>query len=349
MVKRLILAGIFLFPFLFLMSQPAFYSQRNTTSVLQNPAFTGLGHGKWRISGIYQSADNAEAYNHNTYAGSFDYRIDPQWRHSDYGQIIERAERFSFGLGLTAEVRKGTPEHHPYEGWYVSAAFHYKPNKDFLLSVGAQPGFFTPSNWFPYPSYTLQYPADSVVLPGRAAIRRFDYNAGILIGLGNIDCWLEDLPKRFVAGIALRHAKRDQRTEVIPGREIYIHSAMLLEASRRWGLVPQASLFLEGSNHFSTGIQFLYRRHFGYADRFRFAMHYKSTGYAIAEAGFRIYGGANQTLGFDFTVSYDYALKTKSINQPWPTSVLEIGIVISPLKKCWGNSQCTNDYQLERL
>lgn len=349
MKKRFLLIAFMLSLMFHTNGQTPFYTQQNPTRLNQNAAFTGLGHSTWRLAAIYQQAPLENAYTHSTFSGSFDYRIDPTWRHSDYGQIIERKQRYSFGLGLLSEVRQGSPEHHPYEGWYASAAFHYKPKNDFLFSMGIQPGLFMPSSWFPFSKLSFSSADDSLVLPGRAAIRKFDYNAGILIGYGNIDCWLEDLPKRFVAGIALRHAKREKRTEVIPGREVYIHASMLLESSRQWGIVPQAALFFEGSTHFSTGFQFLYRRHFGIADRFRFAFNYKSTGYISGEAGFRLYGTKNQTIGIDVGLSYDYAIKSKSITQPWPQSVIELGIVISPLKKCWGNNQCSGDFQLDRL
>ena len=332
-----------------LLAQPVFYSQYYRAQMMLNPALTGMSPEKWRITGLLQQKAFDTTLTHSTKMIFAEYRFQLNNKYKGYGLVVEDNTPLSFGIGLGSEWRNSPYAWHQFVSAYGSLALHYRPGKQTVISIGVQPGVFEGAGYYPVTSALYNTSPDSMVLPGRPYRLHFDYNAGILFGAGLMDCWKEDQLYRLMIGAGIYHMKREYRLpagDQLPGKEIHAHASYLIEVNNRIGIIPRVLYMYEGESNYQAGAAFLYRRHWGNFDRLRVGLAYKSGQYLAASGGFRIYGGNDKTLSADIEVSYDFALKDQT-NTGLYHRAFEISLIISPLKKCWSQSECSGTYQLE--
>lgn len=328
--------------------QSVFYSQYYRAQMMLNPAFTGSSPEKWRVMGLLQSKTFDTTLTHSTKLIAAEYTLSFQNKYKGYGLVVEDKTPITLGLGLVSEWRNSPLSWHQFVSAYGSMAIHYRPSNQSVISLGFQPGIFEGSGYYPIQN-SAYTPFDTLLLPGRRYRLHFDYNAGIVLGIGKMDCWIEDQPYRFMIGASAYHLNRDYRMPLddhLPGKELHGHISYLWEVTNKIGLVPRIMYLYEGQHKAQGGMLALYRRHFGNFDRLRFGLAYKSDNQLSASAGIRFYGSKDKTLSADIEISYDYLVGA----QTYPTiykNALEISIIISPLTKCWSQSECSGTYQLE--
>lgn len=335
---------------LFVSGQPSEYSLFRQAAAWLNPALTGTGLETWKFSGLMQWKTVNDTLNHRNQLVSAEYRFDFLKATKKYGLVIERRYPLALSLGLFSERRFSNHRWYSFHRMGLALnAMLFSEAGHHLLALSLRPVFYEAAAFTPVAAVRVSPFADSL-MPGHAPERLFTADAGILLGLGKMDCWADDQTYRWELGLSVLNmtmARQASRPDVHPGREYHIHMGSLIELSRAWGWVVRGMYLNYGENFAQGGMVLLYRRHFSMADRFRVGMAYRSSHHLSLSGGFRIFGTARQTLSADLELSYDLPLQDQHELWPWHHNSWEISLTIKLLKKCWGLDNCSGNYQLE--
>ncbi len=329
-------------------AQSVFYSQYYRAQMMLNPALTGSTPEKWRFTGLWQSKTFDTTLSHSTKLLFAEYTFSFRNKYRGYGLVTEDKTPITFGFGLGSEWRDSPLSWHKFVSAYGSLAIHVRPSTESMISVGVQPGVFEGAGYYPIQQSNYS-PFDTLILPGRQYRLHFDYNAGIVVGFGKMDCWIEDQQYKFMLGASAYHLNRAYRMPLddhLPGKELHAHISYLWDVNNKIGLIPRIMYLYEGQHLAQGGVVALYRRHFGNFDRLRMGLAYKSDNQLSASAGVRFYGSKDKTLSADLEISYDYLIGAQTTPRIYKNA-FEISLIISPLTKCWSQSECSGTYQLE--
>lgn len=285
-----------------------------------NPALTGLMQSKWRVSEHYRNqSTDINRLRWNTL--SADFRKEFTKTAGDYGLKMEESTGRSLGIGFYDDRVNYGNDSSRYISDYFSLAYHRVLKKGGIISLGVQPGYM------------------------RTELEKyFDLNAGIAYGQGSYDCWREDQYTKVQFGISGYHLTRDfSDSALIPGREINIHYGQLIKGKKNFNFIVNAEYSYRGIHEFIVGTYVLFFPvvHYRYFDRGRLGIHYRTTNHLLLSAGARLYGRGGKSITVDGIIGYEMPMKFLDFESPY-NSAWEIGIVISPFKKCWSLSPCGN-------
>jgi len=174
--------------------------------------------------------------------------------------------------------------------------------------------------------------------------RLFDFNAGLMFGSKQIDCWTEDQYFKTQIGVSGYNILSDFKhndTTYFPGRRIQMHGGRLIGEPKHFNIFANAAVWYDSKVSFSAGANVLFFPivHYKYWDRARLGLHYRSSNHMVLSAGLRFYLAAQKTISLDAQISYDFGMQFLDMI-PHYKNAFEIGIVLTPLRKCWSLSKC---------
>lgn len=108
-------------------------------------------------------------------------------------------------------------------------------------------------------------PFSEALLPRQTRNRLFWLDAGILSGVGKMDCWADNQAYRFEVGLTIHNMMLEQqaaRVDVDPRRVYHGHAGCLLEWDRAWGTIVRGMYLNNGRSFYQFELTGLYRRHF---------------------------------------------------------------------------------------
>ncbi len=350
MLKRLWALAGWVFLSMIVSAQPSEYSLFRQAAAWLNPALTGTGLEVWKFSGLNQWKTVNDTLSHRNLLVSAEYRLDFSKTSKNYGLVVERRHPLALSLGLLGERRFSSHIWYPFQrtGLAINAMLFSEASLH-LLALSLRPVFYEAAAYTPVATVKVSPFADSL-MPGHSRERLFTADAGLLLGLGKMDCWADDQAYRFEVGMSVLNitmAQQAHRPDVHPGREYHLHAGSLIELSREWGCVVRGMFMNDGESFAQGGFTLLYRRHWSVADRLRAGIAYRDSGHLSLSGGFRMYGTSRQTFSADIELSHDFPLKGRQKLWPWHIKSWEISLIIKPLKKCWGMDNCTGSYQFE--
>jgi len=302
------------------LGQTDIFSQYYFNELQQNPALTGLFENKWRIKHFrrYEAYDNFNTQN-NTWSG--DIKVVFNKQAGEYGLNIKEFSGWMMGIGVMDHRVFHDLESDKFRANHISLSFHrMMKNKDYF-SFGFQPGF-------------LRMYDD----------RKFDINAGILYGSKQIECWSEDQFFKTQIGLSAYNLLSDFRhndSSYFPGRKIQLHGGYLIKEPKQFNIFASASLWYDSKVSFSTGANVLFFPivHYKYWDRARLGLHYRTSNHMVLSAGLRFYLAPQKTISLDAQISYDFGMQFLDLIPKYKRGI-EIGVVLTPLRKCWSLSKC---------
>jgi hypothetical protein len=303
-----------------LTAQIDIHSQYYFNEAELNPAMTGLIENKWRIKHFrrYETHDSYTANKNTIYA---DMKFAFSRQSGEYGLNIKEFTGWILGVGIhDSRVNHGL-ETDQFRADYLSIAIHKKLKSNNYLSFGVEPG------------YVRFYDR-----------KNFDMNAGIMFGSNQITCWTEDQYFKTQAGISLYNifsGFKNQYSSYTPGSRLQVHGGYLIKEPRHVNIFVNAALWHDSKTHFSAGANVLFFPivHYKFYDRARLGLHYRTSNHLVFSGGLRFYGGGQKTISIDMTASYDMNLGFLDANSSYRRG-FEIGIVLTPLRKCWSLSKC---------
>jgi hypothetical protein len=135
--------------------------------------------------------------------------------------------------------------------------------------------------------------------------------------------------------------KKGDTNHTIPSRKIQAHYGYLLNKFKHFNIALQSIACFDNEIHYNLGATVLFFPivHYAYFDRGRLGLHYRNSNHLVFSAGARLYGRGQKTMSIDGTISYDIPLTIYNI-KPKYKSGAELGIVVTPLLKCWSLSKC---------
>jgi hypothetical protein len=296
------------------------HSQYYFNELMLNPAMTGLVENKWRLQHFrrYEMFDDFNAQN-STFAADFNVAFSKNV--SEFGLNIKEYSGVMMGVGVIDNRIQHDLETDKYRSNHISLALHTMTKNKSYYSLAIQPGFLR------------MYDE-----------RMYDVNVGFMFGKNYIECWSEDQYYKFQLGVSAYNLFSDFRTNdssYFPGKRIQAHAGYLFEEPKHFNIFANSALWYDSQTHFSIGANVLFFPivHYKYFDRGRLGLHYRTSNHLVFSAGCRLYGKGQNTLSIDAQISYDFQMKFLDL-EPSFTRGLELGIIITPLKKCWSLSRC---------
>ncbi|MGC8864505.1 MAG: hypothetical protein ACP5O2_02175 [Bacteroidales bacterium] len=334
----------------YLHAQVSDYTLFRQASAWLNPALTGTGPEKWKLTALLQRRTVNDTLSHQNQLFAADYRFDFFRQRRDYGLVLNRRYPVALSVGIFSERRSSTHYGYPYHrmGLAISGMV-FSEAETHVLAFSLRPVFHESAPYTPITQTTLSPFTDSI-MPGHAHERLFTADAGIILGWGKMDCWTDDQAYRWELGFSVLNLTMKQQTrrpDVHPGREYHAHVGVLWEWGQKWGWVLRGLYINNGEKFYHPTLTLLYRRHFSMVDRLRFTLGYRSSGHLSVSGGFRVFGSGRQTLSADLELAHDFPLKNQNIIWPWHKSAWEISLIIKPIRKCWGLDNCSGTYQYE--
>ena len=301
-------------------AQTDIFSQYYFNEMHQNPSLTGLLENKWRIK-HFRRYETHEGFNTQNTTWSGDAKIVFNKQAGEYGLNIKEFSGWMMGLGVVDHRVKHDLESDKFRANYFSFALHRMLKSKDYFSFGLQPGFLR------------MYDE-----------RMFDFNAGILYGSKQIVCWTEDQFFKTQIGLSaynILSAFRHNDTSYFPTRKIQLHGGYLIEEPKHFDIFANASIMYDSKVHFSAGANVLFFPivHYKYWDRARLGLHYRSTNHMVLSAGLRFYLASQKTISLDAQISYDFGMQFLDLIPKYKKGI-EIGVVLTPLRKCWSLSKC---------
>jgi hypothetical protein len=301
-------------------AQITIQSQYYNNELFLNPAMTGLIERKWRLKNVHRMQFDQDFHQNNNMIFA-DYKQVFNKKTGDYGLVMTEFTGYMMGIGLMHNRITHSLETPISQTTNISLAFHKLLKKQNYFSFGIQPGIIQNGE--------QQY---------------FDLNIGLMFGSNIINCWQEDQYFRSQFGVSVYNAMSDftePDSSAIHSRKIQAHYGYLLQKPKHFNIALQSAAWFDNKLHFTAGAVVLFFPvvHYAYFDRGRLGLHYRNSHHLVFSAGTRLYGRGQKTISLDGLISFDIPMKIYKI-QPHYKNGIELGILITPLIKCWSLSKC---------
>lgn len=306
------------------------YSQYYFFKPMQNPANTGLFDRKWKLffSRRYQLHQN-KVYNSHNQLISPEIKIALMRKTGEYGVFIKEYSGYMIGLGIIDYRVHHNNENDFFRSDFFSFAIHRqikrksenRKNQVRYFSFGLQPGYIRMYN-----------------------LRSFDINAGMILSQEQIECWTEDQFFKTQIGMAGYHLLTESRrndTSYYPGRRFHFHFGQLINSYKHLYFFVNTQATYDTQIDITVGLNVLFfpEVHYKYYDRGRLGLHYRTSNHLVISGGFRLYGKSARTISADLSGSIEIGMGFLDLIPRYKTAI-EIGIILTPLHKCWPLTKC---------
>lgn len=306
------------------------YSQYYFFKSIQTPAETGLFERRWRVFAgrRYEFHDSKQFHARNQTIAP-EIKIPLMKKAGEYGLYMKEYSGNTIGLGIVDYRVHHNNEQDYFRADFFSLALHHqfkrkregRKHQLNYLSFGMQPG------------YIRMY-----------HLRAFDVNAGLMFSREQIECWTEDQYFRTQIGVSGYHLLSDFRrndTAYYPGRRLHLHYGQLINTYRHLYFFVNAQTIYDSKFDVLAGVNVLFfpEVHYKFYDRGRLGLHYRSSNHLVLSGGFRLYGAGERTISLDLSGSIEIGMGFLDLTPRYPTAI-EIGMVLTPLHKCWPLKRC---------